>query len=75
MDGALVGQVAQDNPYTSGGVPLRVNGGNPMDLPSTVHLCTRFDDNPQRHFAGQLAYLGVPSLSIKVNMLTVYIQK
>ena len=58
MDGSLAGQVAADEPSTSGGIPPIVNGGNSMDLPSSVHLCSRFDDDPQRHFDGQLAYLG-----------------
>ena len=36
----------------------QVTGGGPMLLSGNVVLCSRADADTQRHFDGQLAYLG-----------------
>lgn len=57
MDGDLAGEVAQGGPNTNLNGMLPMSGGKPMAVPQTITLCSRFDNNPSRHYDGLLAYL------------------
>ena len=46
-------------PAAEDGYPVQVTGGGPMQLTGDVILCSRSDDDSQRHFDGKLAYLGL----------------
>ena len=61
IDGNLVGEIAEGNRYkNSNGTMLPVNGGKPIVTPQSISLCSRHDNDPQRHYDGLLAYLGKP---------------
>ncbi|GAB4817823.1 hypothetical protein N2152v2_004869 [Parachlorella kessleri] len=60
IDGQLVNQMKEGVSYSdANGQPLLVTGGGPMLLSGNVVLCSRADADTQRHFDGQLAYLGL----------------
>lgn len=60
VDGALVNELsANTTTYTGDGYLAQVDGGDPIDLTGEEVLCSRSDDTFQRHFDGELAYLGL----------------
>ena len=63
VDGALAGQMEGGNVYRdANGTVLPINGGGPLQTPATITLCSRFNDDPQRHYDGWVAHLGEPRL-------------
>ena len=61
VDGALAGQVEGGTVYRdANGTVLPINGGGPLQSPATITLCSRFNDDSQRHYDGWVAHLGAP---------------
>lgn len=59
VDGNLVGEIAEGKTYKNrNGTVLPVNGGRPIVTPEAISLCSRHDNDAQRHYDGLLAYLG-----------------